>query len=93
MRNVILAAALVLVGCSNNKDDPGPSCAQVTDHLFEVTKLAYPGHGDMAMGNRKVEIAACEKRAIPAAERRCIMAAPDMAGVAKCRAGATPANK
>jgi len=90
MRNVILAAALAAAGCSN-KEAPGPSCAQVTDHLFEVTKKAYPGHGDMAMGNRKVEIAQCEKRGIPAAERRCIMAAPDMAGVAKCRA--TPADK
>jgi hypothetical protein len=93
MRYVILAAALAVAGCSSKKEDPGPTCAQVTDHLFEVTKIAYPGHGDMAMGDRKAEIAQCEKRAVSADERRCIMAAADMAGVAKCRAGAQPARK
>jgi hypothetical protein len=89
MRTFILAAVIAAAGCST-KDD-GPTCAQVTDHLFEVTKIAYPGHGDMAMGNRKSEIESCEKRKIPADVRRCIMAAPDMTGVAKCRASsATP---
>jgi hypothetical protein len=82
MRTFILAAVIAAAGCG--KKDDGPTCAQVTDHLFAVTKIAYPGHGDM--GNRKTEIDACEKRKISADERRCIVAAPDMAGVAKCRA-------
>lgn len=90
---VALAVALA-AGCGKREQEKVPSCAELTEHLYEVTRIAYPGHGDMEMGNRKAEIEACEQRNLPAAERRCMMAAKDLAGVAACRKhSAPPASK
>ena len=72
------------LGCGKS-EDPGPSCEKVTDHVFEISTKAFPGHGDMAMGNRKDYIAGCEARKMPASERRCLLAAQDMMSLAKCR--------
>jgi len=74
----------IVAGCS--KPEKVPSCAEVTDHVLAIVQQAYPGHGDMGgMGNRTHEIEACEARKVPAAERRCILAAKDMNGIATCR--------
>lgn len=78
----------LVAGCHRTADQQ-PSCAELTEHLYEVTKIAYPGHGEaMEMGNRKADIAACEQRKPAADERRCIMAAKDLAQVATCRKAA-----
>jgi hypothetical protein len=74
----------MLAGC-NKTAEKVPTCAELSAKLSEVTKIAYPGHGDVEMGNSKRDIEACEARAPKPAERRCIMAAKDLAGVTACR--------
>lgn len=80
-----LVAVVLLASCQSKPAEKVPSCAELTEHLYSVTKIAYPGHGDMEMGNRKNEVAACEARKPSAGERRCIMAAKDLTAVAACR--------
>jgi hypothetical protein len=80
---ITVALALVL-GCERKPEDPGPSCAAVTDHVYEVTRKAYPGHGDMMMGNRKADIAGCEARKLTAKQRRCMLEAQSPDAVAQC---------
>lgn len=80
----LLVVALLLTGCSK-KDDPGPSCDQVVTHLLEVTKIAYPGHAGMGeMGDRKTMIEQCEQKHLTADQRRCLVAAKDLDGLAGC---------
>jgi hypothetical protein len=79
----LLALALVLVAC--NKDDPGPSCAQVVDHVLEVTKQALPGHETVgALGDRKSSIDQCEARKLPKQTRQCLLAAKTLDGFGEC---------
>jgi|SRR5882724_6343755 len=74
---------LCLVAC--NKDDPGPSCTQVVDHVLEVTKQVLPGHETVGMtGDRKASIAQCEARKLPAAARKCLVAAKTLDGFGDC---------
>ncbi|NVB76913.1 MAG: hypothetical protein HOV81_00830 [Kofleriaceae bacterium] len=87
MRRFILLAAL-LVAC---KEDKGPSCAVVVDHMLDVTKQAMPGHDPGALGDRKAMIAQCEKRNMPAKMRKCLMAATSLAGFGECQEKAKPA--
>ncbi len=76
---------LLLTAC-NKQAEKLPSCAEVTDHLLEVTRIAYPGHGDMgARGNRQAEIDACESRHLTAKERHCILAAKTTEAIELCR--------
>jgi hypothetical protein len=77
---VVLAFAL---GCKG-KEDPGPSCKEVTDHVYEITRKAYPGHGDMMMGNPKTDVARCEARKMSAAQRRCMLQAQSVEALAQC---------
>ena len=82
---IALALALALApGCERKPEDPGPSCEAITDHVYEVTRKAYPGHGEMAMGNRKADVARCEARKLTAKQRRCMLAAQTPEGVAQC---------
>jgi hypothetical protein len=76
---------LLIAGCS--KPDPGPSCTVIADHMLEVTKQELVGHGDEIMGQRKSMVEGCEARKWSADQRRCLMAAKDLAGFAACRAG------
>jgi hypothetical protein len=86
---LILALAIVLgVGCKKTENEKVPTCAEVSAKLAAVTKIAYPGHGDMEMGSSKRDVEACEIRKPTAKERRCIMAAKDLAGVTACRKAA-----
>jgi len=94
-----LVAVVLGLGCGlgcGKSEDPGPSCEKVTDHVFEISTKAFPGHGDMGMGNRKDYVASCETRKMPASERRCLLAAQDMMSLARCRKipdGAKPPAK
>lgn len=91
---VVLALGCNLgLGCGKS-EDPGPSCEQVTDHVFEITSKAFPGHGDM--GNRKAYIESCKSRNLSASERKCMLAAQDTLSLAKCRKvpeGARPTGR
>jgi hypothetical protein len=82
-----LAFVLLLAACSNKAaEDQGPTCAVVTDHVLEIARITYPGHGDMGgAGNRKAQIEQCEVRKMPAVERRCMMAAKTLEALAECR--------
>ena len=74
---------LVLVAC--NKDNPGPSCTQVVDHVLEVTKQALPGHESLgALGDRKASIDQCEARKLPKQTRECLLAAKSLDGFGEC---------
>jgi len=75
----------LIAGC---KSDPGPTCAEVTDHMLEVTKQQVIGHEGMVLGQRDAMIAQCNQREMPAETRRCLLAAKDLPALASCRAGA-----
>jgi hypothetical protein len=87
MRRFILLAAL-LVAC---KEDKGPPCAAVVDHMLDVTKQAMPGHDPAALGDRNAMIAQCEKRNMPPTMRKCLIAAKSLADFAECQEKAKPA--
>jgi hypothetical protein len=77
--------ALVLaLGCGK-KDDAGPSCVQVADHVNEIATKAYPGHGEMMpAGSRKNYVAGCEARKLTGKQRRCMVEAQSMEALAAC---------
>ena len=82
----VALAAVGSAGCGKQQPQGNvPTCAQIIEHVYSATKIAYPGHGEMDMGNRKADIAACEQRDMSVAERRCIMAAKDPGAIAECR--------
>jgi hypothetical protein len=78
-----LVFALALLGC--NKGDSGPTCAQVTDHMLEVTKQQLTGHGNLELGNRKQMIDVCEQRHLTAEQKRCIMSAKTLPALGDCQ--------
>lgn len=80
MRPLLIAA--LLVAC--HKDDPGPPCPQVVDHMAEVTKQGLTGHSTVELANRNANIAYCEQKFSKAA-RVCLAAAKDLAAMAGCR--------
>lgn len=97
MRTIFLGAALAALaalGCGRDQQpaEKAPTCEELTDHVHEIARARYPGHGAMVMGDRKADIARCEERNVSAKERRCIMAAKDMEGLAKCRRPAVKAQ-
>jgi hypothetical protein len=87
MRAVLFA--VLLVACK--KDDPGPTCEQVTDHMLDVTKQQLPGHEGMTgLGDRKAMITQCTQRSMTKEQRECLMAAKSLDGFGGCYKG--PAN-
>jgi hypothetical protein len=79
----LLALVVFVVAC--HKDDPGPSCAQVVDHVLEVTKQVLPNHETVGMtGDRKASIGQCEARKLPAQARACLFAAKTLDGFGEC---------
>lgn len=90
MRAVLLAlVALTCLACKKDpqpaKEDPGPPCDKVVDHMLVVMKQGLTGHGDLEMANKQQMIDQCESRKLSAAERNCMLAAKDLAGLAACR--------
>ncbi|MEO8705202.1 MAG: hypothetical protein ABI867_34470 [Kofleriaceae bacterium] len=83
----IAIAGLVVAACS--KSDPGPSCEQVVDHMLEVTKSQLVGHGDGVQSQRAAMVKQCKDRDMPAATRKCLVAATTLTQIAECRAGTT----
>ncbi len=92
MRTLLPAALVfVLIGACK-KDDPGPPCDQVVDHMLEVTKQVMVGHDGMnGMGDRKAMIETCEQRHFTKEERTCLFAAKTLDGFAACRKPQLPA--
>jgi hypothetical protein len=82
---LLALGAPVAAGCGSKKEDPGPPCAKVMEHVHEVARKAFPGHGDMAMGNIKVDVERCEARKLPASVRRCMVSAQTMEELSKCQ--------
>jgi hypothetical protein len=80
MRYLLLAA--LLVAC---KEDPGPSCEKISDHMLEVTKQAMPGHDPSYLGDRKAMIAQCEKRNLTREVRNCLMKATTLPELGACQ--------
>lgn len=83
MTRLVLIAAL-LVACSK-KQDAGPPCDKVVDHMLELTKQMLPGHGDQPLGDRKAMIDQCVQRKMPAKMRACLLASKSFEDLAKCR--------
>jgi hypothetical protein len=90
---VRIAFAFVLAVACGSKADPVPSCAQVVDHMLDITKQQMAGRGGSDQNLRGQMVAQCEQRNMPAEARRCIAAANDVAALAECAvppAGAAP---
>lgn len=88
MRAVLIA--VLLVACK--KDDPGPSCQQVTDHMLEVMKQ-LPGHEGVNMSpgaDRNAMIQQCTQRNYTKQERECLLNAKNLDGFAACRPPKVP---
>lgn len=91
MRFMLLALLVAAAGCSKKeKADPGPPCDQVVDHMLVVMKQGLTGHDDLALGNKKQMVEQCESRKLSAKERRCLLEAKDLAGLASCRDAKAP---
>jgi hypothetical protein len=79
-----LVVALLLVAACK-KDDPGPPCPQVQDHVLELMKQGLTGHDAVQLGNRKQMIDLCEQRPFSKETRTCLLAAKDLDGLARCQ--------
>jgi hypothetical protein len=90
-----IAIALALgCGCERKKEDPGPTCEQVADHMNEISRKAYPGHGDMMpASSRKVYVAQCQSRKLTGKQRRCILDAQSIEAMAACMPREKPDEK
>jgi hypothetical protein len=77
----IVVAALAACG---GKDDPGPSCDQLTDHLLSIMTGTVPGHAGMAMAPRQLMIQRCDEKHYAPQIRTCMMAATTMAAAGAC---------
>ena len=81
--------AVLLVACQ--KQDAGPPCDKVVDHMLDVMKEQLPGHEGMGMtGERKAMVEQCEQRKYTAQERTCLLAAKNLDGFAACRPTKVP---
>jgi hypothetical protein len=86
MSRAVLLAVL-LVAC---KEDKGPPCPQIVDHMLEITKQQMPGHDPDSLGDKRSMIAECEKRKMAPSMRKCLMAAKTLAALSECRSKAKP---
>jgi hypothetical protein len=78
-------AMVLALGCDKRKEDPGPSCEQVAEHVNEVATKAYPGHSEMLpKSSRKAYVESCKARKLTGKQRRCMLEAPSMEAIAMC---------
>ena len=90
---IALALALAL-GCGCGKDDPGPPCTKVAEHVNDVVSKAMPGHGEMMPpSSRKAWVASCEARKLTGKQRSCMMAAQTPDELAACLPKEKPGEK
>ena len=82
---------LLLATACQKKEDPGPPCDRVVDHMLELTKQVLVGHESMTKSMRAQAIAQCEQRNMSKEMRECILAAKDTQGLSACR-GAAPVH-
>jgi hypothetical protein len=94
-RWIWIAIALALAsGCERKQADPGPPCEQIADHVGEVARKIYPGHGDMMPGgNRQAYVDSCKARKYTAEVRRCMLKAQSMEALAACMPRESPDEK
>jgi hypothetical protein len=93
MTRLALLVGLLAACGSSKKQDDGPPCDKVVDHMLELTKQMLPGHGDQPMGDRKAMIDQCVQRKMPASMRSCLLAAKSLDELAQCRRAGNPADK
>ena len=92
LRVVLAIAVLAVSGCAKSKKpaEPVPTCAQMTDHMLEITKQQLAGHGDLNLDTqRQGMVDQCEKRNMPPEARKCLMAASTMEAIAACQPRST----
>lgn len=88
-RLALLVAVVAAAAC--NKDDPPPSCAQVVDHMSQVTKIGLMNmHSGAQRNTRDLDIQFCEQKNFSRQARECLIAAKDIDGIAKCHALVPP---
>jgi hypothetical protein len=84
-----IALVLVVAAC---KDNPGPSCGQIADHMIVVMKQ-LPGHEDQQLADRNQMIAQCEKRDYPRTVRKCLVAAKTLDDLSICQRAEPPPRR
>jgi hypothetical protein len=91
----VRAAVLVfLLACGGKSaENAGPTCAQVMDHILELTKNQLVGHGDEVKSERAAMVKQCEDRNMPAEARKCLFEAKTLDDISKCRTASGPAEK
>lgn len=90
-RSSALVVLLLCAACSK-KDDPGPPCDRVVDHMLDVTKQTLLGHESMTADLKRQMIAQCQQRNYSKDVRECLLAAKDPAELAACSRGNRPAT-
>jgi len=85
MHRLAILALFAFAACSKN--DPGPTCDQVVDHMLEITKQVMLGHDSMDATIRKQALAQCQQRKLSKQARECIMAAKDSTSLVACYRG------
>jgi hypothetical protein len=88
---LLLFIALASIACDKKKEDPGPACPQIVDHMLAITKQQMAGHDTVEMGNRTQMIEHCEKRNMSREMRTCIMGAKNLTGLGECQRANKPA--
>ncbi len=78
----LLALGLLIAAC--HKDDPGPPCDKVMDHMAEITKSVMTGHDAVQIKTRTMDIQFCEQKKFSKQLRECLFAAKDVSDVAHC---------
>ena len=79
----VIGVVAALAACGS-KEDPGPSCEALTDHLLAVMNASVAGHGGMQLANRKLMVQRCDEKHYDAKARRCMLAATTMAAAGAC---------
>ena len=90
MRALVLA---MLLACGGKAESDVPSCAQVMDHILEITRNQLVGHGDEVKSQRAGMVKQCEDRNMAPEIRRCLFQSKTLDDIAKCQGKSAPAEK